>query len=71
MRQSIISILDKGVKYKQLKPTIDKELFATMIIASLEGAIMMSKLSGLEDDIKTVVRFLDRYLSNYEFIIMN
>ena len=66
MRQSIISMLSKGIKYKQLKPTIDKELFATMIIASLEGAIMMSKLSGLEDDIKTVVKFLDRYLGEYE-----
>ncbi|MEO5977359.1 MAG: TetR/AcrR family transcriptional regulator [Chryseolinea sp.] len=66
MRQSVISILAKGVKYKQIKPAIDKELFATMIIASLEGAIMMSKLSGLEDDIKTVVKFLDRYLEEYE-----
>ena len=66
MRQSIISMLSKGIKYKQLKATIDKELFATMIIASLEGAIMMSKLSGLEDDIKTVVKFLDRYLGEYE-----
>ena len=52
LRTSLISILEKGIYYKQLKRKIDKELYATLFIASLEGAIMMSKLSGNDDDIR-------------------
>lgn len=59
LRGSIITILDNGIKYKQLKPGIDKEFYATLIIASLEGAIMMGKLSGNDGDIKRIIDHLD------------
>jgi TetR/AcrR family transcriptional repressor of nem operon len=66
MREAIIGILAKGIKYKQLKAGIDKEQYATLIIASLEGAIMMSKLSGSDDDIKRVIRQLEKLLAEIE-----
>ena len=66
LRSSLISILEKGIYYKQLKKGIDKDMHATLIIASLEGAIMMSKLSGNDDDIKRVIRHLDKQISDIE-----
>ena len=59
LRQSLIAILDNGIRYKQLKATIHKEYYATIIIASLEGAIMMSKLYGNNEAIKLVIKHLE------------
>lgn len=59
LRDSLITILEKGIKYNQIKSDIDKEYYATVIIASLEGAIMMSKLRGNNDDIRRVIRHLE------------
>jgi AcrR family transcriptional regulator len=59
MRQALITILDNGIRYKQIKPEVDKEFYATVIIASLEGAIMMSKLRGDDEDIKHVIEHLE------------
>lgn len=60
MRDSVIRILENGIKHGQLKPHLEVNEFATVIIASLEGAIMMSKLSGNDDDIKRVIVHLDK-----------
>lgn len=66
LRDSIIAILENGIKYKQLKPDTDKEYYATMVIASLEGAIMMSKLRGNNEDIKRVTKHLTCLLKEIE-----
>ncbi|HEX5171533.1 MAG TPA: TetR/AcrR family transcriptional regulator [Cyclobacteriaceae bacterium] len=66
LRQSVIAILDNGIQHKQIKSSIDKEFFATIVIASLEGAIMMGKLQGNDDDVKRVIRHLDQQLNEIE-----
>lgn len=66
LRTSLISILEKGIYYKQLKKGIDKELYATLFIASLEGAIMMSKLSGNDDDIRRIIKHLESQIKEIE-----
>ena len=48
------------------KKDIDREYYATVIIASLEGAIMMSKLTGNEDDIKRVTLHLEKVIEQIE-----
>lgn len=63
MRESVVRILENGVKHGQLRPNLEVDEFATVIIASLEGAIMMSKLSGNDDDIKRVIVHLDKQVS--------
>lgn len=65
-RESLITILDNGIRYNQIKPTIDKEFYATLIIASLEGAIMMSKLKGNNSDIKMITKHLKEQISQIE-----
>jgi TetR/AcrR family transcriptional regulator, transcriptional repressor for nem operon len=66
LRDSIIRIMDNGIKYGQLKPNIDKDFYATVIIAALEGAIMMSKLRGNNDDIRKVIKHLESLLKEIE-----
>jgi TetR/AcrR family transcriptional regulator, transcriptional repressor for nem operon len=66
LRDSILIILENGIRHGQLKNDIDKEHLATVIIASLEGAIMMSKLRGNDNDIVRVVRHLEELVKDIE-----
>ena len=66
---SIATILKNGIRYGQIKRDIDVHYFSTVIIASLEGAIMMSKLRGNDDDIKRVIHHLDKLIDEIEIII--
>jgi TetR/AcrR family transcriptional repressor of nem operon len=66
LRDSVVAILDNGIRYKQIRQDIDREFYATVIIASLEGAIMMSKLRGNNDDIRRVVRHLEEQVEKIE-----
>ena len=66
LKDSIVTMLETGIKYKQIKQGIDKEQYATLIIASLEGAIMMSKLSENDNDIKRMVKHLNKQVAEIE-----
>ncbi len=64
--QSIVKLLDNGIKFNQLKKNINKEDFATLIISSFEGAIMMSKLTGDTNYLKQVFKHLENQLLSYK-----
>jgi hypothetical protein len=66
LRDSVIAILKNGIRYNQIKKETDLEYFAAIIIASLEGAIMMSKLRRNNHDIKRVISHLESELKNIE-----
>lgn len=66
LKASVASIIEKGIYYNQFKKGIDKEVLTTVIIASLEGAIMMSKLQGNDDDLKCVVKHLEKQIAEIE-----
>ncbi len=64
LHNSVVAILDNGIRYKQLKPDIDKSYYASVIIAALEGAIMMSKLRGNNADTLRVIQHLENQLKD-------
>lgn len=66
LRSSVATILRNGIRFGQLKKHCDVDGFAAVVIASLEGAIMMSKLRGNNDDIRKITSFLDRQLKEIE-----
>jgi AcrR family transcriptional regulator len=66
LRDSLVTVLDNGIRYGQIKPDTDKEYYATLVIASLEGAIMMSKLRGNDNDIKRVLTHLEKLMKEIE-----
>ena len=66
LMDSIVTILKNGIRFRQIKEKIDPEFHASIIIASLEGAIMMSKLRGNNRDIKRVIRHLEDHFRSIE-----
>lgn len=58
LRSSVGKIIDNGVKNGQVKPETDADFYSTIVIATLEGAIMMSKLERSEDAISKVIAHL-------------
>jgi TetR/AcrR family transcriptional regulator, transcriptional repressor for nem operon len=58
LKLSVSKILDNGIKYKQINPDINKQQIAIVMIAGIEGALMMSKLIGNNKDIKVMIRQL-------------
>lgn len=66
LHDSVTTVLQKGIKYGQLKPEIDTYYYATVFIAALEGAIMMSKLRGNNDDIGIVIKHLENMVKEIE-----
>lgn len=66
LRGSLLTILANGITHKQIKADIDTEMYATFFFASLEGAIMMSKLVGNDIDIKRTIAFLEKQLKEIE-----
>jgi len=62
LRDSLTTILKNGIQYKQIRKETDLDYHATIIIASLEGAIMMSKLRGNNQDISRVIKHLENQL---------
>ena len=66
LRRSIITIIENGVKHKQIKPGVNADFYATLIIASLEGAIMMGRLQGDNNDIRRILKHLTAQLVEIE-----
>ncbi len=66
LRGSLIQILKSGIAHGQIKKTTDCDFYATLIIASLEGGIMMSKLKGNDEDIRQMIKHLKVQLKEIE-----
>ena len=66
LRQSIVKIIENGVKHKQIKPGVNAEFYATLIIASLDGGIMMGRLQGNNNDIRRILKHLTAQLAEIE-----
>ena len=66
LRDSVIHILRNGIRFKQIRKDTDLEFYATIVISTLEGAIMMSKLRGDNHDIRRVIKHLEMQLKCIE-----
>jgi len=58
------SILKQAAKRGEIRPGIDPKTVATVIVAALEGALMMSRLDRNGDALRRVQQHLNRYLDN-------
>ena len=66
LKDSVSHILQNGIVRAQIKEGIDKEYYASLILGSLEGAIMMSKLRGNNEDMKRIIRHLEEQVKQIE-----
>ena len=62
-RETIHRIVKKGIDRQEIRPGVDADALATLLVSSLEGAIMMSKLYGDNVHMRRVVEHLTNYIT--------
>jgi TetR/AcrR family transcriptional regulator, transcriptional repressor for nem operon len=63
-RSLICRIIEKGIKKGEITATVEPDVIATIIISTVEGAIMMSKLYGDSIHLERAVNYLNNYLAS-------
>jgi TetR/AcrR family transcriptional repressor of nem operon len=61
-RSYLISLISAGIKAREIRSRIDAKKLATLIISTLEGAIMLYRLERNEEALRDVQTHLDSYL---------
>jgi TetR/AcrR family transcriptional repressor of nem operon len=61
-RATIHRIVQKGIARQEIRPEVDADTLATLLIATLEGAIMLSKLYGDTVHMRCAVDHLTSYI---------
>jgi TetR/AcrR family transcriptional regulator, transcriptional repressor for nem operon len=61
-RNHLISMIAGGIKAREIRPGVDAKKLATLIISSLEGALMVCRLERSEDPLRAVQAHLTSYL---------
>jgi AcrR family transcriptional regulator len=61
-RSLICRIIEKGIKKGEVNATVEPDETATIIISTVEGAIMMSKLYSDSIHLKRAVKHLNNYI---------
>jgi len=61
-RASIHHIIARGIERQEIRPDVDIEAFATVFIATLEGAVMLSKLYDDASHMRYAVEHLMLYI---------
>lgn len=65
-RSLITRIIKKGIKKGEVRSTVEPDTVATIIVATLEGAIMMSQLERNPVHLKRAVAHLQSYIDNLQ-----
>lgn len=63
-RALICKIINKGIAKGEVRENIEADAVATIVISTLEGAVMMSKLYGDGIHVKRAVQHLHAYLDS-------
>lgn len=62
-QQLLTSIIEKGIANKEFDPNWNATEFSTVLFAMLEGGHLMSRMSGNNDNMKTIVETLKKNIS--------
>ena len=61
-RDRLAAIISAGIKRKEIRRDTDAPKLATLIISSLEGALMMSRLERNPGALQAIQNYLEKYL---------
>ncbi len=64
LKQLIANFVDQRRKRGETRGGVDPKAVATLIVATLEGAFMMSRLERNDEPLRRVQQHLNRYLDN-------
>lgn len=62
LRALIVRIAGRGIEKGEVRPSVDPDTLASLLISSLEGAVMMSKLYDDPVHVARAVEHVERYL---------
>ncbi|MNS92107.1 hypothetical protein D3C72_1262310 [compost metagenome] len=62
-QQLLTSIIEKGIANKEFDPEWNASEFAIALFAMLEGGHLMSRMSGNNDNMKTIEKTLKKIIS--------
>lgn len=65
IRALIGSIIELGIRQHEIITEIDSQEVAVVIISTIEGALMLSKLYGTDTYLDIAIAHLDRYIETY------
>jgi TetR/AcrR family transcriptional regulator, transcriptional repressor for nem operon len=65
IRGLIESIIELGIRQHEIVPTADHEEISIIMISTIEGAIMLSKLYGTDMYLDKAMKHLHQYVKNY------
>ena len=57
-------MIEQGIEAREIKRKVDPQKFAALLISSLEGALMMSRLEKNSEALFAIQSYLDTYLEN-------
>ena len=63
-RSLIVRIIQKGIKKQEVRSTVEPDTVATIIICTIEGAIMMSQLEKNPVHLKRAIAHLQSYIKD-------
>ena len=63
-RDQLQAIIKKGIQQREIRRGTDAKALATLIISSLEGALMMSRLERRRDPLLTIQKHLESFLES-------
>jgi TetR/AcrR family transcriptional repressor of nem operon len=63
-REFVVRVTSKGIERGQVRPEVHPDELATFIIATLEGAIMLTKLYDDTIHMNRAVEYLEKYLQS-------
>ena len=61
-QDELVEVVERGIERKEIKRRVDPKQLADIVISSLEGALMVSRLEGNRETLSTVQSHLDSYL---------
>ena len=62
-KQVFVGLLDEGIEQKIFKSNISSDEYATILVAMLEGGILLSKISGKNKDILMVLDRIEQIIN--------
>jgi AcrR family transcriptional regulator len=63
--EMIRRIIQKGIEKGEIRADVDADEVATIVIATLEGAVMMSKLYQDSIHMERIIKHLNNYIESY------
>ena len=61
--RSVVAIVEDGIAAGELRP-VDPRAVATVMVSSIEGAVMLARLYGSRGPIRNVIEHLDAYVES-------